>query len=102
MITVASDARSDAPPLFRSPARQDPDLRAVRNEFDIEIERIAMVENDRVMTKADLDIHRDPGPRNGNGTDVPQSQHTFLATSMLDCLWNRNQSSLLMLIYQSV
>jgi hypothetical protein len=64
--------------------RQDPDLRAVRNEFDVEIERIAMVENDRVMHKADLDMHRDTGLRNRNVTDVPQSRWRSLATGMLD------------------
>ncbi|KAI2887420.1 hypothetical protein CBS11852_7483 [Aspergillus niger] len=36
------------------------------------------------MHEADLDINRDSGLRNGNVSDVPQSQHTSLATKHPD------------------
>jgi hypothetical protein len=90
-ITLASDARPDSSPRFRASVREDPYLGAVLNEFDIEIERMAMAQNGQVTHKADMDMHSHSGLRNGNGTDVPQSRHTSLATGMSDCLWNRDQ-----------
>lgn len=92
-ISIAPDARPDASPRFRSPVRQDPDLRAVRNEFDIEIERIAMAQNGQVTHEADLDMNRDMALRNGTVTDVPESRSTSLATGMPDCLRNRDQTT---------
>ncbi|THC87102.1 hypothetical protein EYZ11_013453 [Aspergillus tanneri] len=76
----ASGGRPDAAPQFRVPAREDYDLPAVHNEFDIEIERIAMAENSRVMREADLEMHLDRELQKGNVIDVPQSQRISLTT----------------------
>lgn len=89
--TLPSGAWPDACAGFRTLATEGPDLGAVLNEFDIEIERIAMTQNGQVMHEADLYIHSHSELRNGNGTDVPQSQHTSLATGVSECLWNRDQ-----------
>ncbi|KAJ5161363.1 hypothetical protein N7492_006755 [Penicillium capsulatum] len=82
--TLASDARSIADPGFRTPTRENPDLCAVPNEFDIEIEEMAMAQNGSVAQDADLDIHCDLGLLNGPVTDVTQSQRTFVATGHPD------------------
>ena len=71
-ITLASDARLDVSPRSRAPAREDHDLRAVCNEFDIELERIVRAQNCQVTREADLTLHRDLGLPNGNNTDRPQ------------------------------
>jgi flagellar basal body rod protein FlgB len=65
--TLLSNAWQDACAGFRTPATEDPDLGGDLNEFDLEIERIAMVQNSQVTHEADLCIH---------------SQHTSLDTGM--------------------
>ncbi|OKP13727.1 hypothetical protein PENSUB_570 [Penicillium subrubescens] len=75
-ITLASDARPDVSPRFRAPAREGHDLRAVCNEFDIELDRIVTAQNGQVTREADLTLHRDSGLPNGNDTDGPQDQRT--------------------------
>ncbi|KAE8381367.1 hypothetical protein BDV26DRAFT_255806 [Aspergillus bertholletiae] len=82
-ITLASDARPDASPRFRAPAREDSGLRAVCNEFDIELERIARAQNGQVTRESDLTLHGDSGLPNGNDTDGPQDQRTSSACSWI-------------------
>jgi hypothetical protein len=101
-ITLASDARPDVSPRSRAPAREDHDLRAVCNEFDIELERIVRAQNCQVTREADLTLHRDLGLPNGNDTDGPQDQCTSSVPGMSDCLWSADQRTSLMLIYQSI
>lgn len=101
-ITLASDARLDVSPRSRAPAREDHDLRAVCNEFDIELERIVRAQNCQVTREADLTLHRDLGLPNGNDTDGPQDQCTSSVLGMSDCLWSADQRTSLMLIYQSI
>lgn len=89
-ITLASDARPDVSPGFLAPVREDPELRSVLNEFDIEIERIAMAQNGQVAHESDLDMHHDSGLLNGTVADVPQSQRTSLAIGISDYSWSRD------------
>jgi hypothetical protein len=101
-IALASNARPDVSPRFRAPAREDHDLRAVCNEFDIELERIVRMQNGQVTREADLTLYCDSGLPNGNDTDEPQNQRTSSVPGMSDCLWSADQRTSLMLIYQSI
>ncbi|KAJ5152420.1 hypothetical protein N7492_009700 [Penicillium capsulatum] len=82
--TLASDARPDAPEKFWDPVGAGSSLRPVRNEFDIEIERMSRAESEQAAHEADLDMHPDSGPRNGNVTDIAQTQRTYSATGHPD------------------
>ncbi|KAJ5183289.1 hypothetical protein N7492_000905 [Penicillium capsulatum] len=79
--TLASDAASAR---LWGPVRAGSGLRPVRNEFDIEIERMSMAETEKTAHETDLDMHPDSGPRNGNVTDMAQAQRTSSATEHPD------------------
>ncbi|KAJ6101877.1 hypothetical protein N7486_004304 [Penicillium sp. IBT 16267x] len=79
-MNLASDARPDASPASQASAREDPDLHTVFNEFDIEIEKMAMAQNDQVAHEAGWEMHRDSGLLSGTVTVGPESQRTSLAT----------------------
>ena len=85
--TLASDAASAR---LWGPARPDLALRPARNEFDIEIERMARAESEQATHEADLDMHPDSGPRNGNVTDMDQTQRTSSATGISNCSSKRS------------
>lgn len=89
-------------PRSRAPAREDNDLRAVCNKFDIELERIVRAQNYQVTREADLTLHRDLGLPNGDDSDGPQDQCMSSVLGMSDCLWSADQRTLLILIYQSI
>lgn len=84
--------------------REDPNLRAVHNEFDLEIEMVAMAQNKMVTHEADLDMHHDSGLRNGNVTDVPQKAthvpgYWYVGGLPME---PRSENLILMLIHQSI
>jgi hypothetical protein len=83
-------------PQFRASASEDHDLRAVCNEFDIELERIVRAQNGQVTQEADLTLHRDSGLPNGNDTDGPQDHRKSSVSGMSDCLRSADQRTSLM------
>lgn len=85
--TLASEGRPDAPTRLWGPVGAGSGLRPVRNEFDIELERMSRTESEQTAHEADLDMHPDSGPRNGNVTDIAQTQSTSSAIGIPDCLW---------------
>lgn len=102
VITLASDAKPDVSLRFRAPVREDPNLGGVLNDFDIEIERIAIAQNSQVAHKTDLEMHRDLRVLNGTITDVPQSQRTSLPPGMSRYLFESRSASLTNVIRQSI
>jgi hypothetical protein len=82
--------------------REDPNLGGVLNDFDIEIERIAIAQNSQVAHKTDLEMHRDLRVLNGTITDVPQSQRTSLPPGMSRYLFESRSASLTNVIRQSI
>lgn len=68
--TLGPNVRADASPPFRAAVREDASLRIVRNEFDIELEKMAMAQDEQVAHKADLAVYRDLGYQCRDVTDI--------------------------------